>query len=540
MSFEIDTVSYALLTSIFGATAFMSLRNFKGPDIHPLLLNTQSDVSRLRHAGESAIYRSRMYPNGSPLLSIFDRGIRTLLDLYEQGGQIKQPQAPFLGQQNQWQTHESIAQQARYVYGGLREWTTLVPRSGQSSSFVGIYAYNSIETMTLTLACHNNGLVTVPMGAKSSSSHVDHVIKTTGLQVLAVDRAHVDQVMSLIKGTSVQLLIILDDMKDISGTSVEVVSLQDIVNKGKSSTIEAVRPEPTDIASIYFSSVLDSDPGVILTHKNLLSNIASYLLIIPPQEKITHKDRLMYNLPLDNVFGFVLSSMFSFLGGSIAFDNEYSASEHLTSYLDLVVAAKPTVFATGSGFFELVQEHIDQHYGNSFFFRRGYEKKCSFFDEGRLVTDSKYDMFVFRDIQRKLFGGQLRLIYLENDESDPPVAPFLRAVLGTQVLKVFNSAETSGTMTASMFYDYKADPLSFGAPLPCNELKLMDLPEKELYCDDTPNPRGEIWIRGNNVFQGYWNDPTTSDEMVDADGWYMTGVLGEIQPNGTLKLLGRK
>lgn len=97
--------------------------------------------------------------------------------------------------------------------------------------------------------------------------------------------------------------------------------------------------------------------------------IASYLLMTPPQEKITHKDRLMYNLPLgkngkeaigasvllnailsislslDNVFGFVLSSVVSFLGGSIAFDNECSASEHSTSHFDVIVAAKPTIFA---------------------------------------------------------------------------------------------------------------------------------------------------------------------------------------------------
>lgn len=102
MSFELNTVSYALLTSIFGATAFLSLRNAKGPDIHPLLLNAQSDVSRLRHAGESAIYRSRMSPNGVPLLNIFDRGVRTLFDLHEKGGKIKHPQASFLGRQEQW------------------------------------------------------------------------------------------------------------------------------------------------------------------------------------------------------------------------------------------------------------------------------------------------------------------------------------------------------------------------------------------------------------------------------------------------------
>ncbi|CAO3624079.1 unnamed protein product [Cunninghamella blakesleeana] len=521
MSIVLDTVSYGLLASIFGATALLSLRNAKGADIHPLLLNTQSNVSRLRHAGESAIYRSRMYPNGSPLLTSFDCNIRTLLDLYEQGGQTKHTLKSFLGKytqkQYQWITHGETAQQVKQVYGGLRELTTLTPRSGDASSFLGIYAYQSPETAILTLASHNNGLVTVPIGAKSSSSHLDHVIKTTGLQVLALDKAHFDQVVSLIQGTSIQSLILLDqdvtdDLKQ--KTNVEILSFKDILQKGKYVTIEPVRPEPTDIASIYFSSSLESNPGVVLSHKNLISNITSYLLVIPPNEKIQDKDRLLYNLPIDNVFGFVLSSIFTFVGGSIGFNSEYSASEHLTSYLEIVASAKPTVFASGSAIFELVREHIEQHYGSSFLFRRGYDKKLEFFNVGRLVTDSKYDMLVFRDIQRKLFGGQLRLIYIENDESEIPLAPFLRAVLGVQVLKVFNSAETSSTMTASMFYDYNANCQAVGAPLPCNELKLMDYPDKQLYCDDSPNPRGEIWIRGNNVFQNYWNDAITTDDVL--------------------------
>jgi long-subunit acyl-CoA synthetase (AMP-forming) len=42
------------------------------------------------------------------------------------------------------------------------------------------------------------------------------------------------------------------------------------------------------------------------------------------------------------------------------------------------------------------------------------------------------------------------------------------------------------------------------------------------------------------VFKGYWNEQDLTDDMVDADGWYMTGMLGETLPNGTLKLLGKK
>lgn len=98
MSFELDTLSYGLLASIAGAAALLSARNSKTADIHPLLLNTQSDVSRLRHPGESAIYRSRMYPMGTPLCSTFDRAVRTMADFYKAGGMEKNTSAEFLSQ----------------------------------------------------------------------------------------------------------------------------------------------------------------------------------------------------------------------------------------------------------------------------------------------------------------------------------------------------------------------------------------------------------------------------------------------------------
>lgn len=102
MNFELNTVSYGLLTSIVGAAALLSIRNSKAPDIHPLLLNTQSDVSRLRHPEESAVYRSRMYPMGTPLCSTFDRSIRTMADLYKAALE-KNASSPFLNtSQNQY------------------------------------------------------------------------------------------------------------------------------------------------------------------------------------------------------------------------------------------------------------------------------------------------------------------------------------------------------------------------------------------------------------------------------------------------------
>jgi hypothetical protein len=68
----------------------------KSADMHPLLLNAQSDVSRFRHWGESAVYRSRMSPIGSPLCYTFDRTTYTLADFYRTGAIEKDVSATML------------------------------------------------------------------------------------------------------------------------------------------------------------------------------------------------------------------------------------------------------------------------------------------------------------------------------------------------------------------------------------------------------------------------------------------------------------
>lgn len=83
--------------------------------------------------------------------------------------------------------------------------------------------------------------MTVPIGARSSSSHVEHVIKTSGLQVLAVDQSHLDQVISLIKGTDIKLLVLSDDDKVVDA-KLDVIYLKDVMAKGKSATVENVIP----------------------------------------------------------------------------------------------------------------------------------------------------------------------------------------------------------------------------------------------------------------------------------------------------------
>ncbi|KAG8969387.1 hypothetical protein FRC03_003078 [Tulasnella sp. 419] len=80
---------------------------------------------------------------------------------------------------------------------------------------------------------------------------------------------------------------------------------------------------------------------------------------------------------------------------------------------------------------------------------------------------------------------------------------------------------------------------SIGGVQLVNEVKLVDVPELSYSAEDKPNPRGELCIRGDNVFSKYFKDEENTRAAIDAEGWFHTGDIAEIDSNGRLKIIDR-
>lgn len=78
-----------------------------------------------------------------------------------------------------------------------------------------------------------------------------------------------------------------------------------------------------------------------------------------------------------------------------------------------------------------------------------------------------------------------------------------------------------------------------GSPLGCIEVKLQDIPEMDYSSENSP-PKGEIMLRGANVFREYYKDPKQTKEALEDDGWFHTGDVGKWNENGTLSIIDRK
>ena len=78
-----------------------------------------------------------------------------------------------------------------------------------------------------------------------------------------------------------------------------------------------------------------------------------------------------------------------------------------------------------------------------------------------------------------------------------------------------------------------------GGPVEVIKMRLKSLPEMEYMVEDKPFPRGELLLKGTPIFKGYFKNPGKTSECFDHDGWFQTGDVVQIFPNGSIKIIDR-
>ena len=114
------------------------------------------------------------------------------------------------------------------------------------------------------------------------------------------------------------------------------------------------------------------------------------------------------------------------------------------------------------------------------------------------------------------------------------VAAAMHERFGVDVREGYGLTEAS-PIVATAALGGPARPGSIGPPLPGVDVRLIDHDGTDVLAGDP----GEVWVRGPNVFAGYWNDPEATARVLDADGWLHTGDLAIADDDGWLRLVDR-
>lgn len=202
---------------------------------------------------------------------------------------------------------------------------------------------------------------------------------------------------------------------------------------------------------------------------------------------------------------------------------------------------KPTIFPSvprllNKVYGSIVQKTVDAPGTKGAIARRAVATKLANLEAGNGYTHAFWDRLIFNKVRQAL-GGRVRYIVSGSAPIGKDVMQFLRVVLCCDIREGYGATETCASSTVHNEGEYLAGHI--GVPFNCNEIKLVDVPEMD-YLSTDPNPRGELCIRGPNVFMGYYKNEEKTREALDDEGWFHTGDVAMINERGCIVIIDRK
>ena len=424
-------------------------------------------------------------------------------------------------------SYASLAERIKHFCLGLTELGL------QTGDRVALLSENRPEWAITDLATLAGGGVTVPMFSTLTSAQVEYIVRDSGAKILCVSS---ERQLQKIKDwdanvpTNLQHIVIFDELQDDSvRTFDQVCELGQQVENGDQvyqQASEAV--EPDDLASIIYTSGTTGDPkGAMLTHSNFMSNVQAAMGIV----SITSDDVFLSFLPLSHVFERMGGHYLPLSGGA-----NIAYAESLFTIRQDMQEVRPTIMMSVPRLYEGMHERIIRSVkeGSStkqkiFHWSVGVGSKVSQAIQRKKkpspilsLKASIANKLVFQKL-KAVTGGRLRFFVSGGAPLSKAIAEFFHAA-GILILEGYGLTETSPVISVNC-----PDRWKFGTVGP-----IVPGVEVEIAED------GEILSRGPHIMQGYFNKPSDTAEAIDADGWFHTGDIGEIDEEGFLTITDRK
>lgn len=404
---------------------------------------------------------------------------------------------------------------------------------------VGLYFINRPEWLIVDHACSAYSYISVPLYDTLGPDAVKFIINHAVVQAIFCLPETLNILLSFLSEIpSVHLIVVVggidEQMPSLpSSTGVKVISYSKLLSEGRSSPQPFCPPKPDDVATICYTSGTTGTPkGAVLSHENLITNVAGASLSV----KFYPSDIYISYLPLAHIYERANQVTMAHFGVAVGF---YQGDN--LKLMDDMAALRPTLFCSVPRLYNRIYAGITNAVKTSGglkerLFNVAYNAKKQSILSGKNPSPM-WDRLVFNKIKAKL-GGRVRFMASGASPLSPDVMDFLRVCFGCRVVEGYGMTETACVISAMD----EGDNLSghVGSPNPACEVKLMDVPEMNYTSDDKPYPRGEICVRGPLVFLGYHKDEVQTREVIDEDGWLHTGDIGLMSSGGRLKIIDRK
>lgn len=380
---------------------------------------------------------------------------------------------------------------------------------------IAILSENRTEWVRIDLATLMLGAASVPIHTTLSAKIIAHILNDSGSKIILVSTQELFNKLQLVlkELRTIEKIIYID--LDDTKVNDKLISIDQVMKMGESGA-EKIQDQasPDDIASIVYTSGTTAMPkGVMLTHKNFITNARSSAKAVLVDEH----DIFLSFLPLSHVFERTAGYYAALIcqGSCIAY------AQSIKQLKNNLSEVKPTMLIAVPRIFERIYDGLWDKV------RAGSPLKRKIFNWALKQQPGTFqhriaDILVFKKIQ-KAFGGNLRLAISGGAALNHKLAKFFSKI-GITILEGYGLTETAPVITCNRPTNIKFGTV--GQKLDGVELKIAD--DKE------------ILTRGACVMKGYWHNDALTEEAIDSDGWFHTGDLGFINSEGFLVIIGRK
>lgn len=416
-----------------------------------------------------------------------------------------------------------------------------------------LYMKNCMEWILAEHATYCLGGATAPMYDTLGPDTVQFVLTQTGSKSVVCSRAELSaicQAKSSGKCPTFQYAILVDGVIPESAQMAKEAGL-DVISFAKVEAMGAQRiatqghkhnpPNAKDVATFCYTSGTTGDPkGALITHENFISAIAGMQAVFRPEPF----DRHLSYLPLAHIFERMVTAQILIAGASIAFyrGNAIFLIEDLQACRPTMLPAAPRVL---NKIYDKVQAGMVAAGGiKKKIFDAGIAAKTEGLTKGHL-KHALYDRLLFNKIKKALGLDCIRFLVSGSAPLSATVMVFFRCILGVAIVEGYGQTEGAAAATISHPDDI-ATAGHVGGPTGSTEIVLVNVPEMGYLHTDMHHQgqpcqgRGEIWVRGPNVFKGYYKDEEKTKEAVDEEGWLHSGDIGLWTMQGQLQIVDRK
>ena len=399
----------------------------------------------------------------------------------------------------------------------------------RKNSNLAIISENRVEWVITDLACMLSQNRNVPIYPSLSSESIKYILNDCKAEIIFVSTGlQLDKILSIKKDCPDLKYIISFNSGERANEKERIISFQNIFCEKKSLTknelleklaVISDNVQEDDLLTIIYTSGTTGVPkGVMLTHKNIYSNLETF----PDVLHIDEKEVFLSYLPYSHIFERTAGYYLPFFAGS----KIYYAQSIDTIALQMT-EVKPTIIITVPRLLDkiynkLMKTAVEMEDGyKKKIFNWGIEVARTHWNNKNSVKWKLANKLVFSKIREKT-GGRLNLFCSGGGALNKTVGEFFDGI-GIMTLEGYGLTETSPVVSVNRVRKNKYGTV--GPPMRDVQVKIAD--------------DGEILVKGDIVMKGYFNQPAETAEAI-IDGWFHTGDIGEFDSDGFLKITDRK